>query len=385
MKIKFFICFFLLVGTLSCTSMKKYLIAEEQLTQLRADSVTKEQTISTLNARVDELVKRTIALGRDTLRLFSENTALKTLNSELDERSRLDISKMSAQLQSSSARRFGSNNTQDNQKLKHIDKVSGALMTSMGSIKKELLVTLSRHDAASYSINTDKWGVVLRLSDDLLFDHSIVGGVKVYDRSKLSLSGTMIVSRLAYLIVEKDKIHVSVKEYVPLRQAKVGSMPTSHIGDMKTVDYEAVEKVIDSLLTDGVLSFSTLDKPQEMFYLPMEAADSSRVGELIAQMRENTSQYLIDSTQYSQSMSDAKTKYIRYMSNLNEQKQIGAAADKDRTTRVMELLLERCYNKLGANEVTKNAVYLRTVDKAYQGVEIVISPKLDILFEAVNE
>ncbi|MEG0500287.1 MAG: hypothetical protein RR550_04095, partial [Rikenellaceae bacterium] len=153
----------IILHTVSCVSMKKFSSSQTLLTNLRKDSVVKAKLIGEQNDRIDELLRRNISLGRDTLRLYSDYATLLENSSRTEEENRQEIVRLNSLLYGTNRRSnaSGSNN--------RVTKVSASLTKSIAAFGEEVRQVLRNEPKNLYTITNKNWELTIRLRDSLLY------------------------------------------------------------------------------------------------------------------------------------------------------------------------------------------------------------------------
>lgn len=382
MRVKNLFLIALALGAVSCTTMNKYVAIESSLAEMRKDSLALAEQIAENNKRIDELVARTISLSRDTLRLYSDNAALKQSLDDNAERSRQEIARLTSQMNASS-RKFSSNSNPD---AGRVLKISSALNNSVKGVGEEMRLVLRNEKNTLYNIAYSDWAVSVTISDELLYDFVDIDGKKVPDKSKLSKGGLSIVAKVSKIIVEKANYDIVVREYVGVRSPELKYIPSSMFDDISEIETEKLELLIDSLMQKGILDFQkelvdlNIAFKEEDFNVDSLGLITP-MANIKSKITEAEKNRIIEENK---SKERTKDKYRHLMGNM---KMKGGLNSNDRTSAIMRLLMNECYEKLGANTISKDATYVKMESKIEgdNGVVFIFRPKLTDLYKQIEK
>lgn len=351
--------------------MKKFSSVDALLADMKSDSIEKAKIIIEQNSRIDELLRRNISLGRDTLRLFSNYTALQEKFERTSEENRQDIVRLNAQLQGTSKRI--SNSSAGGK----ISKMSTSITKSINNFGNDLRQVLNNHSKAHWNVESKNWDLVITLHDSLLYVPLIDNDKIVYDHNRLSRNGEYLLSRLSSVIVEKDNFDVVVREYIYINSPYLRFIPNAKTESMTSFDKEAIVAVIDTLMTRGVVSINTMSaiKPSDTIYSKNGVFD-------LEQSRKQ------DSIKFAQETERVKQAELQRMTEIARQRDREQRRAADRTTVVMRAMMKNCYNNLGKTKISRDASYVKadgnteTTDSNW--IEIILRPNMTELHNIIK-
>lgn len=353
----------IILHTVSCVSMRKFSSTEALLTNLRKDSLTKENLIREQNDRIDELLRRNIALGRDTLRLFIDYADLLQRHERMSDENRQEIARLNAHL-SGTSRRLNVSGANS-----RLSRVSGALSKSITGFGEEIRRILKNEDTSSYIITVRNWELTIALRDTLLYVPVIDNDRVVYDHTRLSNSGEAILNKLASMIVEKDHFDIVVRENVYINSPNLRFMANAKFDPVTPLDKEVVAAVIDTLMTRGVVSL-VASKITERPVSDNAVVDTELV-------------HRLDSIRAVQEVERIKRMELNRRTEALRQRERAQRLAADRTTVVMRSLMKYCYNKLGTTRISRDASYVKTGAQSEMPdsgwVEIILRPDVSEL------
>lgn len=348
--------------------MRKFSSTEALLANLRKDSINKESLIREQNDRINELLRRNIALGRDTLRLFVDYANLRMLHEQISENNRQEIVRLNANLSGISRR---SNVTGTNSR---VSRVSGILSKSIAGFGEEIRQILRNEDPSLYRINVRNWELTIALKDSLLYMPVIENDNVVYDYTRLSQSGESVLNKLASMIVEKDHFDIVVRENAFINSPNLRFISNAKYDHVALHTKDAVV-TIDTLETRGVVSFVTSRSTEKSI------SDNAVVDpELV---------HRLDSIRVAQEMERIKRMELNQHTEALRQRARAQRLAADRTTVIMRSLMRCCYSKLGSSRISRDISYVKTTDQSAipdnDWVEIILRPDVSELNKLLKD
>lgn len=195
-----------------------------------------------------------------------------------------------------------------------------------------------------------------------------------------------IVNNISKIIVEKANYDITVREYIGVRSPKINYIPKSVFDEISEIETEKLSSLIDSLMEKGILDFHKDRKElklnisdndlnvDSLGLITPEANIKSKISEAERARLEEENK----------SKERTKDKYRSMMKNMRTE---SVLRSHDRTSSIMKVLMESCYEKLGANTISKDASYVKLESKIEgdNGVVFIFRPKLTDLYTQIEK
>lgn len=360
----------IILHTVSCVSMKKFSSVNTLLADMKKDSLAMSTKIKESNERIDELLRRNISLGSDTLRLHSEYRALLEKHERICEENHQELVRLNAQVHGTSRRASSSASGG------RVTKASSSLSKSISSLGNEINSILSNENKSLYKINPKNWELTILLRDSLLYVPVIDNDRIVYDHNRLSPKGEMLLSKLASMIVEKDNFDVVVRENIFINSPYLKYIPNAKVEELTTIDKEVVTAVIDTLMNRGVVSYVTT-RPAEINTITDNAVIDARESQRL------------DSLRAMREAERIKQQELSRRAELIRQSERAKRMAADRTTVVMRALMRQCYSNLGSTRLSRDVSYMKvglnTPLPENDWIEIIIRPDVSELQKLLKD
>lgn len=363
--------FIVILYMFSCVSMKKFSSVNTLLTEMKKDSTQTARIMNSQNDRIDDLLRRNISLGRDTLRLFNDYFNLLERFERTKEDNRLEIARLNTQLRGSSKR---SNNSQINGR---VSKVASSLSKSTASLGDEIAYFLRQQNKSLFSIDNKNWELVIRLRDSLLYMPVTYNTHVEYDRSRLTREGEALLAKIASMLVEKDNFDITTREYIYVNSPRLQNIPHARIEDLSTPNKKVLEAVIDTLVNKGVMVINTTNS-------------SLRTNEMIAQRSgviDIEQSYRRDSINAVREAERIRREELERVAEYNKQKERAYLHSIDRSTVIVRTLMKYSYHNMGSSKITREVSYIKLKHGEREGdwIEIVLRPSIGELYETIKD
>lgn len=353
---------------MSCVSMKKFSSVEKAYANLKNDSVALSSQIKEQSDRIDDLTRRTISLGIDSLRLYGEYTALLEKYKNDIEENRQEIARLNAHLYGTSKRNY---NNSANSSTSRILKIFNSLSKSMNTFAKEISNTLFHYNKSLYSIENRNWELSIVLRDSLLFPAVDDNGKIAYDHRRLTRDGEIVLAKIASMIVEKDNFDVVVREYININSPNLSYIPSAKIDEVN-ISKNEITAIIDTILYVN----------QNISSKPKDSAAGNAVIDIAQSNR-------IDSLKALQEAERIKNKEIERLATIAKEKDRAYRKAADRTSVVMRTLMKNCYYNMGSNKISRDVSYIKSggvvKEQELGWVEIIFRPNLSGLYDLIQE
>lgn len=362
----------IVLHTVSCVSMKKFSSVDALLAGMKKDSIEQAKVMIDQNSRIDELLRRNISLGRDTLRLFSNYVTLLEKHERTSEENRQEIVRLSAQLQGTSKRMSNANSGG------RVTKMATSIAKSINNLGNDLRQVLCNEEKALWNVESKSWDLVITLHDSLLYVPVMDYNKTVYDHNRLSGKGEYLLGRLASLMIEKDNFDIVVREYIYINSPHLQYIPNAKTESMTLLDKETVVAVIDTLMTRGVVTINTSPsvKPSDTVF------SNNRVLDLELSRKQDS----IKMAREAERIKQIEMERMAEVARMRAREKRRAA---DRTTVVMRALMRNCYTNLGKSKLSRDVSYVKagcdTEMEDNGWIEIILKPNMAELFNIVKE
>lgn len=359
-----------ILHTVSCVSMKKFSSVNALLTDIRKDSAAMSEQIKENSKRLDDLLRRNIALGTDTLRLFSEYKALMEKHERICEENHQELVRLNAQIHGTSRRASSSLSGG------RVSKAATSLSKSISNLGNEVQSILSNESKSLYRIEPRNWELTILLRDSLLYVPVMDNDKIVYDHNRLSTKGEALLYKLASMFVEKDNFDIVVRENIFINSPYLRYIPNAKTEEITTVDKQVVTAVIDTLMHRGVVSY-VANRPAEVTTTTDNAVIDARQSQRL------------DSIRAVQEAERIKQQELNRRTEMIRQGERAKRMAADRTTVVMRALMRQCYMNLGSTRLSRDVSYMKVGLNAplpeNDWIEIIIRPDVSDLQKLLKD
>lgn len=350
---------------MSCVSMKKFSSIEQSYSNMKKDSIRLTTQIKVQNDRIDDLTRRNISLGIDSLRLYSEFSSLLEKYQNDMEDNRVEIARLNAHLYGNSKRNYNSNANNATRILK----IVSSLSKSMGMFAKDINNILFNYNKSLYSINNHNWELSIILKDSLLYPAVDDNGKIAYDYRRLTRDGEIILSKIASMIAEKENYDVVVREYISINSPNLIQIPSAKTDDI-FISKTEINAIIDTIIS---VNHAITTKP------------NSITGNAVI---DPTQSNRMDSIRAIQEAERIKSREVERLSQIAKEKDMSSRKAADHTTVIMRAIMKSCYYNMGSNKISRDVSYVKSrmpQEENMGSIEIIFRPNLSGLYDLIQE